>query len=223
MADEGFHEIQLGKKQLLFVFMAAALLAVVIFSLGVWVGQGVRHPETEVAADVTPDSPAPITPDATKLAPNELDYAARLSDGKTAPAAGTATPPQTKPVEPPTPPETEPAPEPKSAPPADKKAAPRSAAPVPEEKPAPAVNTPPPPPAKAGSVTLQVGAFNDKNTAEKLVTRLKTKGYAAYVFTAPGVPYGYKVRVGPLADKAEADKVSARLKKEEGFSPFITR
>jgi hypothetical protein len=31
------------------------------------------------------------------------------------------------------------------------------------------------------------------------------------------------VRVGPLADKAEADKVMARLKKEEGFSPFITR
>ena len=221
MADEGFHEIQLGKKQLFFLFMAAALYSVVVFSLGVWVGQDVRRPDTEIAAESAPDAPAATTPEATKVAPNELDYAARLSDGKTTPATGTATPPQATPVEPPTPPETEPAPEPKTVPPADKKAAAKSATPAPVDKTAPAVT--PPPAAKAGSVTLQVGAFNDKNTAEKLVTRLKAKGYAAYVFTAPGVPYGYKVRVGPLADKAEADKVSARLKKEEGFSPFITR
>jgi len=51
MADEGFHEIQLGKKQLLFVGMAAALYSVVVFSLGVWVGQDVRRPESEVAAE----------------------------------------------------------------------------------------------------------------------------------------------------------------------------
>lgn len=38
MADEGFHEIQLSKKQLFFLFMAAALFSVVVFSLGVWVG-----------------------------------------------------------------------------------------------------------------------------------------------------------------------------------------
>jgi cell division septation protein DedD len=72
-------------------------------------------------------------------------------------------------------------------------------------------------------VTIQVGAFNDKTTAQNLATRLKAKGYAAYVFTAPVGPLQQKVRVGPLADKAEADKVMARLKKEEGFSPFITR
>ena len=206
MADEGFHEIQLGKKQLFFAFMAAALYSVVVFSLGVWVGQDVRRPESEVAAEATPDTPVESTPEPTKLAPNELDYSARLSGGKTAPAAGTATPTETKTIEPPTPPQTDVAVSPKT-----------------ETKAAPAAKAPPPAVAKAGSVLLQVGAFNDAKTAQNLATRLKAKGYAAFVFTATAGPLPHKVRVGPLADKAEADKVSARLKKEEGFSPFITR
>jgi len=219
MADEGFHEIQLGKKQLFFAFMAAALYSVVVFSLGVWVGQDVRRPDSEVAAEATPDTPAATTPEPTKVAPNELDYAARLGDGKGAPA----TPPaETKPIEPPTPPETEVAAAAKTPPPV----APKTAAATP--KTAPAETKAAPPPAekaapKAGNVTTQVGAFSDKTVAQNLATRLKAKGYAAYVFTAPTGPLQQKVRVGPLADKAEADKVMARLKKEEGFSPFITR
>ena len=218
MADEGFHEIQLGKKQLLFVGMAAALYSVVVFSLGVWVGQDVRRPETEVAAEATPDTPAETTPEPTKLAPNELDYAARLGDGKNAPAAAAPPAADAKPVEPPTPPENE---APKTATPA-KTDAPK-ATPPPAEKaatPAASAKTPAPPAAKAGGVVLQVGAFGDAKTAQNLANRLKGKGYAAFVFDAETGPSRYRVRVGPLADKAEVDKVSARLKKEEGFSPF---
>jgi cell division septation protein DedD len=204
MADEGFHEIQLGKKQLFFAFMAAALYSVVVFSLGVWVGQDVRRPESELAAETSPDTPADSTPEPTKIAPNELDYSARLqSDGKGAPAA------ETKPAEPPpTPPDTAATTEVKTPPPA-----------APENKAAAA----PAPAAKAGNVVVQAAAFNDKKTADSLVTRLKAKGYAAFVFTADGVPFGFKVRVGPLADMAEADKVMARLKKEERLAPFISR
>src|SRR6185436_12231237 len=122
MADEGFHEIQLGKKQLFFVGMAAALYSVVVFSLGVWVGQDVRRPETEVAADATAETPADSTGEPTKVAPNELDYAARLGDGKAAPPAGTPPAPEPKPVEPPTPPENEVAAAAKAAPPAKSEA-----------------------------------------------------------------------------------------------------
>ena len=229
MADEGFHEIQLGKKQLVFVGMAAALLAVVIFSLGVWVGQGVRRPESEIAAEPTAETPAETTPPPTKVAPNELDYGARMGDGKT-PATTAATPAETKPdpkpIEPPSPPEAETAPVGKDAKaPAkpDAKTAAKPSTPAPVEKPAPAAKTPPPPAAKAGNVLVQVGAFNDEATAKSLASRLTRKGYAAFVFNAPSGPLRHKVRVGPLADKAEADKVMARLKKEEGFSPFITR
>ena len=42
MSDEGFHEIQLNGKQLVFLFMAATVVSVVIFLCGVMVGRGVR-------------------------------------------------------------------------------------------------------------------------------------------------------------------------------------
>ena len=40
--DDGFHEIQLNGKQLVFLFMTGTVVAVVIFLLGVFVGRGVR-------------------------------------------------------------------------------------------------------------------------------------------------------------------------------------
>src|SRR4051812_6018889 len=97
--DDGFHEIQLNGKQLVFLFMAATVVSVVIFLCGVLVGRGVRAervvvPET-VAAEAPPPDAAP--PDATpapaaagsdprQAAPpeeaNELTYFKRLEDGK---------------------------------------------------------------------------------------------------------------------------------------------
>ena len=41
LADEGFHEIQLSGKQLVFLFMATTIVAVVIFLCGVQVGRNV--------------------------------------------------------------------------------------------------------------------------------------------------------------------------------------
>jgi hypothetical protein len=41
MPDEGLHEIQLNGKQLVFLFMTATVVAVVIFLCGVMVGRGV--------------------------------------------------------------------------------------------------------------------------------------------------------------------------------------
>ena len=46
MSDEGFHEIQLNGKQLVFLFMAATVVSVVIFLCGVMVGRGVRDRTT---------------------------------------------------------------------------------------------------------------------------------------------------------------------------------
>ena len=42
-ADDGFHEIQLSGKQLVFLFMATTVVSVVIFLCGVLVGRGVRR------------------------------------------------------------------------------------------------------------------------------------------------------------------------------------
>ena len=65
MNDEAFHEIQLNGKQLVFLFMAATVVSVVIFLCGVMVGRGVRTEAAAVAggADAAdagrPEAPAP--------------------------------------------------------------------------------------------------------------------------------------------------------------------
>lgn len=208
MADDGFHEIQLGKKQLVFLFMAAAVFSVVVFLMGVWVGREVRRPDGEIVSDVpmadsvSPDAPQPPT----QVAPDELDYTARLQTegAKTEPAKQPET--TTNPIEPPTPVEAGP-PEPQVATP------PPATAPV---------KTPPPAPA-AGTVVLQVGAFGTQGPADTLMNRLKRKGYEAYVFVAPTGQTRFKVRVGPFANRAEADRASARLTREEGLSPLVQR
>ncbi|HYN63081.1 MAG TPA: SPOR domain-containing protein, partial [Candidatus Limnocylindrales bacterium] len=56
MSDEGFHEIQLNGKQLVFLFMSATVVAVVIFLCGVIVGRGV--PTRTVASIDAPEHAA---------------------------------------------------------------------------------------------------------------------------------------------------------------------
>lgn len=58
--DDGFHEIQLNGKQLVFLFMAATVVSVVIFLSGVLVGRGVRAERSTVAqAAALNETPAP--------------------------------------------------------------------------------------------------------------------------------------------------------------------
>ena len=51
VSDDGFHEIQLSGKQLVFLFMATTIVAVVIFLCGVQVGRGVRTDRTADNSD----------------------------------------------------------------------------------------------------------------------------------------------------------------------------
>ena len=57
--DDGFHEIQLNGKQLVFLFMAATVVSVVIFLCGVLVGRGVRTERTVAQAAALNEAPAP--------------------------------------------------------------------------------------------------------------------------------------------------------------------
>src|SRR5687767_4683239 len=111
--DEGFHEIQLNGKQLVFLFMAVTVVSVVIFLCGVLVGRGVRTSPGPAEA-LTAQTEAPAVPDAvaTGSTPgtagpasgNEnLSYPQRLGSRepateqlKTAPAPARETPPAPK-------------------------------------------------------------------------------------------------------------------------------
>lgn len=189
MSDDAFREIQLNGKQIVFLFMAATVVSVVIFLCGVLVGRGVQAERAARAAAAPPVAgPPPVA-------------TGGLSSG--APAAGeTLTYPQRLQGENP-PPETLKTP----------------AAPPPV-----VADEPPPAPPEEGWV-IQVAALRDRDAALAIVRRLTDKQYPAFMLhPAPGAPAPvYRVRVGRYADRAEAERVSRRLEREEQFKPLITR
>src|SRR5258705_9616995 len=60
--DDGFHEIQLNGKQLVFLFMAATVVSVVIFLCGVLVGRAVKAQLGGVAENSAASTIAETTP-----------------------------------------------------------------------------------------------------------------------------------------------------------------
>ena len=112
--DDGFHEIQLNGKQLVFLFMAATVVSVVIFLCGVLVGRGVRVERGSVLADASlsaavPEpaaqqpaaTPTPPGSDPTAVAPpppvDDLSYFSRL-ESETPPAEALKEPPAKAPA-----------------------------------------------------------------------------------------------------------------------------
>ena len=225
--DDGFHEIQLNGKQLVFLFMAATVVSVVIFLCGVLVGRGVRSVRGGVA-DVTPLStvaetapvhaPTPAGSDPTRAAPptavDDLTYFNRLE----APSAAKE---QLKPA--PDAAANRPA-VPAQAPPVRQVKPPVS--PVKEVTPSPAgpvAESAPPEPAGPG-FAVQIAALNVRGEADAIAKRLSSKGYAAYVVSpTEGRPPVYRVRIGKFPTRHEADTVAAKLQKEEQFTPWVTR
>jgi DedD protein len=72
----------------------------------------------------------------------------------------------------------------------------------------------------AGGFSIQVGAFGSESTARQLAGELGKQGYHTYV-TTEGGGARYKVRVGPIASRAEAEKISTRLKSEHRLPTWI--
>jgi cell division septation protein DedD len=218
--DEGFHEIQLNGKQLVFLFMAATVVSVVIFLCGVLVGRGVRAERGTVAENTAINSVAETTPQQPPPAPVPTPAG---SDPRTA-----APPPAVDDLSYFNRLEKEKAPQ-EQLKPAPEKPEPRA------ERPAP----PPPPPkdpvrtasADASSAepagqgyAVQIAALNVRDDAEAIAKRLSSKGYTAYVLAPPtGSPLIYRVRIGKFPSRREAESVAAKLKKEEQLNPWVTR
>jgi len=242
--DDAFHEIQLNGKQLVFLFMAATVVSVVIFLCGVLVGRGVRAERAAAAGDTTAlnavttaettpqqpqqaATPLPAGSDPTAATPppavDDLTYFNRLEkpnqpaeELKPAPARPSAAPAGQTARARPTPAVKEPA-----SPPAAR------ATPTPAAKePTPSAKdqaSSPAEPAGQG-YALQIAALRDRDEADAIAKRLESKGYAAYVLApASGTPPVFRVRVGKFKTRRDAETVSAKLQKEEQFNPWITR
>jgi DedD protein len=91
--DDGFHEIQLNGKQLVFLGMATTLVSVVIFLCGVLVGRGVKPLDTvaQAAGPQAFEMPAtPSVPPGASAAPDPAPAPAPTSSGSGSAAAGAA-------------------------------------------------------------------------------------------------------------------------------------
>jgi DedD protein len=225
--DDGFHEIQLNGKQLVFLFMAATVVSVVIFLCGVLVGRGVRAERGNTAENATLADPAaaPLSPaastresvppteppaDPPRPAADDLSYFNRLDQ--------------------PNPPVEElkvkgaPAPAPAAKP---ERPAPAVAPPRESGEPLPTATASGPAVSQAAATqafAVQIAALNVRSEADAMAKRLSSKGYAAFVLPpANGTPAVYRVRIGPFTTRREADSVAARLQKEEQFKPWVTR
>jgi DedD protein len=122
----------------------------------------------------------------------------------------------------PAPPSKEPAP---VAPPAG--AGPASARPAAEAaKPAaPPPTAPPvssPPPSHGQRFSVQVGAFAERLEAEKLADRLRHQGMHVLVVPATGPRDSrWRVRVGPIDSRAQANRVAEQLKTSDKLPTWV--
>ncbi len=215
MADEGLREIQLNGKQLVFLFMASTVVAVVIFLCGVMVGRGVR---AQLASELTEASDnAGTDPTAVTQTPPPATTAAASSSNTPVASQETLTyPNRLQGQEPPE--ETLKEPVAVLALLAPTKPAPTNAPSTKSASSAVAGE-----PAGNGFV-VQVAAVNDRREAETIAQRLAGKGYPSFV-TVPGAgtPRMFRVRIGKYNNRREAESIATRLEREEQFKPWITR
>jgi len=245
--DDGFHEIQLNGKQLVFLFMAATVVSVVFFLCGVWVGRGVRAERSagsdgaalSAAAEPTPQpapaaTPPPAGSDPRVAAPppppaEDLSYYNRLEKSKPSSenlkAAG-ADKPAAVPDKP-APVSSKPAAAVSDKPaPVPDKPAPVSSKAVAQEKPAAA-------PVTTASTAAKPASTPDKTTAPVAAAPVQ-KSVAAVppppspaapdpapsaAFAAPSGP-GYAVQIAALNVRTEADAIAKRLT-SKGYSAYV--
>jgi cell division septation protein DedD len=237
-AEDGFHEIQLSGKQLVFLFIVTTSVVVGVFLFGVLVGRGARDTRSEAAPASSSAAPAPSAPADTSdprvaeppqvpadSGEDKLSYPGLLTGGETPPAGAEKRPSE----------EPGPAPETTAVSPkkpdvvAAEPAAPKPSAVKPEAPPPASSRTAPargvPAPGGSGTWLVQVIATRDQAVATSVVKKLTAKGYPAFLINpVAGAPQSfYKVQVGRYNDRSEAEQVSQRIKKEEQFQSWILR
>ncbi|WP_119717562.1 SPOR domain-containing protein [Cognatilysobacter tabacisoli] len=139
------------------------------------------------------------------------------------PAAATAAPVASQPAPAPTASVSAPVPLPESKPAATQPVAPapKPAAPKPVAT-APAKPVEAPKPAAALGFAVQLGAFGNAAEATKLRDRARAAGFSAFVEAVPTDKGTLnRVRVGPVASRAEADALKAQLSSKLGVSGIV--
>ena len=245
MPQQTPNEFSPSPKQIVFLFMAATVVAVVVFLFGLLVGrgvpldlavsgQGVRDAGSSIS--YMDERPATILerqsaePSAAVLTGDECSYSERLHRNQSSAEddlLGTVNPEERLSVDAPRP-----------MPDGDEDDIDRDNLAVAEitenprpllmpdqsdrSKPLPAQSRPV---VEEGGFTVQVMSLRDRTAAERVAAGLVEKGYEAFV--APpidGAPVPvFRVRVGRYSDREEAEQIKNRLEQNEELKPWITQ
>jgi len=102
--------------------------------------------------------------------------------------------------------------------------APAKPAPAPQAAPAPAAPAADPSRVDANGLSVtwavQVASLSNRANADNLQKTLRTQGYNAYIRTSDGVN---RVFVGPLIERAEADRLRDQLDKQQKLKGIVVR
>ncbi|MCH8083758.1 MAG: SPOR domain-containing protein [Myxococcales bacterium] len=74
---------------------------------------------------------------------------------------------------------------------------------------------------RAAGFAVQVGAFSEKSSAQALADSLREDGYPVYLSPTEGDPASWRVRVGPLGTRPEAEKTARRLETAEKLPTWV--
>ena len=228
--DDGFHEIQLNGKQLVFLGIATTLVSVVIFLCGVLVGRGVKPLDTVAQAAGPQAFDTPVT---SAVAPGAIATPSPAPPATPAPAGGTGTAAAAAAAgDAASAGDTEPTPlgddpDGSAATPASEAASAARPAPV-EPKPAPKVEpreTAKPKPAPAQATVVPPAAQRPTPTPAPEAAAAKPKPTpapaAAVATTAPATAGGkIAVQVGAFNTRKEADTLAKKLS-GRGYAVYV--
>ena len=233
-------------KQIVFLFMAATVVAVVVFLCGVLVGRGVPLPgrgTTTAAAGSGHEDVPPATlgqprsePSAAAAESEDLSYPGILTEdaqsplttaasGSDAPAGGSSTEPpevESRTAAADDAPQSEPLAT-QSDP--DQRVAPDGVAEAASRKGDPDTDTVTESAPPGDGYWVQVVALRERHSVSGVLERLLKKELPATVLQPDAdAPIAlYRVRVGPYATRAEADRVCERIETEDEFAPIVIR
>ncbi len=244
MPQQTPNEFSPSPKQIVFLFMAATVVAVVVFLFGLLVGrgvpldlavsgQGVRDAGSSIS--YMDERPATILerqsaePSAAVLTGDDFSYSERLHRNQSSAEddlLGTVNPEERLSVDAPRP-----------MPDGDEDDIDRDNLAVAEITENPAALSMPDqsdrskslpaqsrPVLEEGGFTVQVMSLRDRTAAERVASGLVEKGYEAFVAPLDGAPETvFRVRVGRYSDREEAEQIKNRLEQNEELKPWITQ
>jgi DedD protein len=70
-------------------------------------------------------------------------------------------------------------------------------------------------------IAVQVGAFAERDAAERLRGRLSEAGFPAYLVASAEKGEHWRVRVGPYTSRNEAERIASRLQQGQRLPTWV--